>query len=79
MDTSSAIDRASAIVPVRESNMPQTRPTGPPLTRPASNELEAQLVRVLTEHAIAIYFATDPHEESKVTDSERIESDPKLL
>lgn len=40
MDAISAIDNVIAIVPVNESSMPQTRPTGPPLIRPDSNELE---------------------------------------
>jgi hypothetical protein len=40
MDAISAIDNVIAIVPVNESSMPQTRPTGPPLIRPDSNELK---------------------------------------
>lgn len=58
--------------------MPQTRPAGPPLTSPDSKLLEGNQ-SVLQYLCLDTYFATDSHDERIVSDSERIESDPKLL
>jgi hypothetical protein len=59
--------------------MPQTRPTGPPFTKPDSKELGRRLAHVSMEHGMAIYFATDSQEDKTVSDKDKIDRDPKLL